>query len=187
MKIVEIEDSVLVRGCQNGERSAMEMLYYKFSAIIFSLLKRYLSSRDDAEDLRQETFIKVFTNIQNYTGTGSFEGWIKRIAINLAINHLNAQKRFRADFDSIDDLHIDSVASQIKSSASVEANDLLEIINLLPAQKQTIFKLHDIDGFSNKEIADMLQISEAGVRSQLSKARTMLAELHTKINNYECQ
>ena len=187
MKTLITDDQILISGCKQGEKSAMEMLYYRFSPVLFSLLRRYLSSRADAEDLLQETFIKVFTNISDYNGTGSFEGWLKRIAVNLALNHLKANKKFKTDFDSIDNIHVDIVASTIKTSSSLEVQDLLSIIDLLPEQKRTIFKLYDVDGYSHKEIADMLGITEAGSRSQLAKARAMLASLHTKINNYERQ
>lgn len=187
MKTLILDEEILIKNCKLGDPSALEMLYYKFSSILFTLICRYLPVKADAEDILQETFIKIFTNIGTYQNLGSFEGWLKRIAINLCLNHIKQQKKFQSDFDSIENLKIDIIASNMKSSASLEHEELLSILNLLPLQKRTIFTLHEVEGFSNKEIAQMLGITENGVSSQLSKARLMLSALHTKINNYECQ
>ena len=165
----------------------MEMLYYNFSKTIFAQIRRYLPNKADAEDILQETFIKVYTNINDYNGTGSFEGWLKRIAINLSLNYIKSKQKFTNDFDSIDNLAIESIASSFNSSSELNTEDIFKIVDLLPDQKKLIFKLYDVDGYSHKEIAEMLQITEAGSRSQLAKARAMLVELHTKINHYEGQ
>jgi len=181
MKLL-VDDTILIEGVKNRERAAMEALYRQFAPVLFSILLRYIKLRADAEDLLQETFLKIFANIHQFNNEGSFEGWLKRIAVNMALNHIQANKRKLEDREWIDEKHANMLVSKFKTSQELEYEDLQKLIQLLPEQKRLIFTLYDIEGFKHAEIAEMLKITEAGCRSQLAKAREMLAHLHKQIN-----
>src|SRR5688572_29425178 len=113
-----IDDSELIRGCREFNESAQRALYYKYAAIMKVICIRYVASKEDAKDVLQESFIKVYSNIKSYTGTGSFEGWIKRIVINTAIKNYNKNKKYL--YNSID---IDN-ANGICAEEDIEEKDL---------------------------------------------------------------
>ncbi len=181
MRIALSEDTI-IEGIKNKERAAYEAFYLKYASVLFSLLLRYLKSRTDAEDLLQETFLKIFASINQFAGEGSFEGWIKRIAVNIALNFIKSKKMQFSDQDYIDETIVEKLACNISASNNLEFDELLKIIELLPEQKRIIFTMYHIEGFKHKEIAQILNITEDGCRSQLSKANKMMAEIHRKIN-----
>ncbi|HWY33146.1 MAG TPA: RNA polymerase sigma factor, partial [Nitrosopumilaceae archaeon] len=136
---------------------------------------RYCKNREEAEDILQEGFIKVFKNITKFQYQGSFEGWIRRIMVNTALEELR-KKRNRMITDDIDEMY-----SQPKSDMSIEgsinAKDLIGLIQTLPAGYQLVFNLYVIEGYSHKEIAEMLDINEGTSKSQLSKAKGYIQRL----------
>ncbi len=136
---------------------------------------RYAEDRDEAEDILQNGFIKVFENIETFRGTGSLEGWIRRIMVNTALNNYRQKKSMQNTVD-VDDVHY-MLAEEHNMIDSFHANDLLKIIQKLPTGFRTVFNLYAVEGYTHKEIADMLGISENTSKSQYSRARMHLQKM----------
>ena len=136
---------------------------------------RYCNDVSEAEDVLQEAFIKIFHQIQTYNSSGSFEGWLKRIVVNTAINHYKSKK---ARVDSGGDINdYDMPDGNMDIEAELNGKELLEIINQIPAGYKMIFNLNVIEGFTHKEIAVQLGITEGTSKSQLAKAKSFLRKI----------
>lgn len=161
----------LIEDCISGKREAQSKLYQVYSSRLLAVCVRYAHDRSDAEDSLHEAFMLIFKKIGQYSGRGSFEGWMKRIAINVAINRYNQQRRFHAVED------ISSYESKMESAEMdtfLNAKQMLEMIAELPPMYRMVFNLYAIDGYSHKEIAEKLRISEGTSKSNLSRARQIL-------------
>ncbi|MBA3971399.1 MAG: sigma-70 family RNA polymerase sigma factor [Bacteroidetes bacterium] len=154
---------------------AQKNLYEKFSRKMMGVCLRYCDSQEEAEDVVQNGFISVFENINTFKGAGSLEGWVRRIMVNTALTNIRKNKKFKQNID------LDSVEFMLPSATqandSYEAKDLLKIIQTLPVGFKTVFNLYAIEGYSHKEIGDMLNISEGTSKSQYSRAKTHLQKL----------
>jgi len=170
--LVEIVDR-----CKRNDPKAQEILFNSFSKSLYGICCRYLKNRDDAEDVLQDSFIKILLNIKQYRGEGNFEGWMKRITVNTALTYLKEKQKIK--FETADKLYIvDESEEEIEQD--IKAEYILECLNELPMGYRTIFNLYLIEGFSHKEIAEQLGIKEATSRSQYSKGRQYLIELINK-------
>lgn len=162
----------LINGCRKGERLAQKELYDKFSRKMMGVCLRYTTDRETARDLLQDGFIKIFTNIESFSGVGSFEGWMRRIFVNCALESLRKTDILR---DAAD---LDNSAELIEPDASVtdhlSAQELMAVIQKLPPGFRTVFNLFAIEGYSHKEIGEMLNITESTSRSQYTRARQLL-------------
>lgn len=179
--IIACDEQNLAVLCSKRDRKGEDELYTRYAARLYALCLRYCNNQDEAMDMVQETFIKALDNISSFTykGNGSLYSWIKRIAINLAVNKIKRQKiRFvpfdHLKVDAVDDPSCDTVLSIPESS-------LLKIISELPERERMIFNMYCIDGYSHKDIATALNITEKGSASILSKAK---AQLRVKITDY---
>ena len=160
---------------------AEEELYTRYAARVYTLCRRYSGSSDEAKDLMQEALLKALDRISTfkYTGNGSLYGWISRIAINLALNQI---KRRRWRTVSLDFWGQDTLPEPTEEEvAAIPQEKLLEWIAELPDVRKAVFNLYCLDGYSHKEIAKMLGISEKGSAGMLAKARKQLKE---KISRY---
>lgn len=163
-------------GCARGERKYQELLYNLFAGKMFAVCLRYASEYNAAQDLLQEGFVKVFRNIEKFRGDGSFEGWVRRIFINTAIEHYRRQVNMYAIHDT-----------EVKSFEYYDHNalehlkheDIMKMIQQLSDGYRTVFNLYVIEGYSHKEIGDMLGISEGTSKSQLARARYLLQKMIT--------
>lgn len=139
----------------------------------YAICMRYTHEIAEAEDILQDGFVKIFKNIENYAGAGSFEGWMKRIVVNTAIEYF----RKRTNLYSISDYeHADAMSYDEHTMENIAAQDILKLIQELPMGYRTVFNLYAIEGFSHKEIGDMLEISEGTSKSQLARARAILQQ-----------
>lgn len=175
------DEQRLARLCSEGNREAEEELYTRYAARVFTLCRRYSDNPDEAKDLMQEALLKALDRISTfkYTGNGSLYGWISRIAINLALNQIK-RRRWRTvslDFGGQDNLPEPTEEEMV----SIPQEKLLEWIAELPDVRKAVFNLYCLDGYSHKEIAQMLGISEKGSAGMLAKARRQLKE---KISRY---
>lgn len=171
-------EAELILGCKNLERAAQFELYQLFAGKMFSVCKRYLGNSPDAEDVLMEGFMKVYTKIDTYQDQGSFEGWIRRIITNEALMKIRKNKLFKTiDIEEFWDI---SMPENALMNLQVEAIE--EIIHEMPIGYRTIFNLYAIEGYSHREIAELLEISEGTSKSQLSRARALL---QTKINQIQ--
>lgn len=166
----------ILAGCRRNEREAQERLYRIFSPSLMGICIRYMRHREEAEDLLQDTFVKIFTGLSSLQYDGSFAGWAKRIAVNGAINLLKKKKRIRFDSD-LSEADEPAVGDEIDR---LDANELMACMSLLPDGYRTIVNLFTVEGFSHAEVAARLGIKESTSRSQYSRAIRQLAALWKK-------
>ncbi|KAA3652946.1 MAG: sigma-70 family RNA polymerase sigma factor [Bacteroidetes bacterium] len=165
------EDEML-EGCKANQEAAQKHLFDRYARVMTGVCMRYADRFEEAQDIVQDGFVKVFNKIETYSGSGSLEGWIRRIMVNTALDYLRKIKHERFNL-SIDDVEYSLKDSQVIES-NMQADDLLKIIKTLPLGYRTVFNMYAIEGFSHKEIADELGISENTSKSQYSRARTLL-------------
>jgi RNA polymerase sigma factor (sigma-70 family) len=173
------EDAIL-QGCLKNHAAAQKELYNRYSPKMLAVCFRFAHNREDAEDMLQEGFIKVFLQIHTFQNKGAFEGWIRRIVVHTCINNLKKNKRFN---ESVDLIHASSAQVREESVPSiVQAKQIVDCIRLLPIGYRTVLNLYAIEGYAHKEIAGMLDIEESTSRSQYTRARQMLEELLVRKN-----
>ncbi|MEM7039938.1 MAG: RNA polymerase sigma factor [Bacteroidota bacterium] len=167
------EEQRLIRGCVRGKPQFQEALYNKYYRKMFGVCMRYTQNRDVAEDVLQDGFIKVFKNIGSFKGKGSLEGWVRRIMVNTALEHHRKQAKMYPVVD-LDQAMDEDAGHDIV--AKMSSDEILELIQALPPGFRTIFNLYAIEGFTHREIAEKLGISEGTSKSQLARARAALQE-----------
>jgi len=173
-------EELLLEGCKQNDSSAQQELYNKYSPKMLSVCYRYTKTREDAEDMLQEGFIKVFTQIHQFESRGSLEGWILRIMVHTCINHLKKNKRFN---ERIDLLHAENIGiREDYIPATLQAKQVVESIRTLPIGYRTVLNLYAIEGYSHKEIGSMLDIEESTSRSQYTRAKSLLESILLKRN-----
>ncbi|MHA4808394.1 RNA polymerase sigma factor [Flavitalea flava] len=171
------EDSIL-QGCLKNQAAAQRELYNRYSPKMLAVCYRFAHNREDAEDMLQEGFIKVFSQIHTFLNKGAFEGWIRRIIVHTCINNLKKNKRFN---ESLDIVHAHGIQIREESVPSiVQAKQIVECIRMLPIGYRTVLNLYAIEGYSHREIADMLDIEESTSRSQYTRAKQMLEDILIK-------
>ncbi len=163
----------LIKQSLKGDRTSQRDLFDMYSAKMLAVCKRFARHNAEAEDMFQEGFIKVFTNLSKYTGEGSFEGWVRRIMVNTSLKSVSKMS-FKNESIGIEDHQQkeNKLAPEVFSKLSVD--DLMTLVNDLPEGYKIVFNLYAIEGFSHKEIAEMLKIEVSTSRSQLLKARRTL-------------
>lgn len=171
-------EEAILKGCLNNDPVAQRELYNRYSAKMLAVCYRYGHSREDAEDMLQEGFIKVFMQIHTFENRGAFEGWIRRIIVHTCINILKKNKKFN---ESVDIIY--ATGMQVREEtipAIIQAKQVVECIRLLPIGYRTVLNLYAVEGYSHREIADMLDIEESTSRSQYTRARAMLEDILVK-------
>lgn len=169
----------LIEGCQLGKRQAQEKLYKLFAAKMLGVCMRYATDKMEAEDMLQNGFIKVFGRMNDFRGEGSFEGWIRRIMVHSSIEYYRKHQKMM----QLVDLETNGAEQSVNAAAAanLEAKDLLNIIQTLSPGYRMVFNLYAIEGYSHKEIGEIMNISEGASKSQLSRARTILKEMVYKM------
>ena len=166
----------IIRGCKAQDRHAQQKLYEQYGPILLGICRRYVRNPTDAEDVLLEALYKIMSNVHQYQGRGSFEGWMKRIAVNESLMFLRKRHNFNL---SIEHQHI-----SIPDDANVEEDlfeaDILSILDRLPTGYKTVFNLYVIEGFKHREIAEKLGISINTSKSQLIQAKKKLARMLKK-------
>jgi RNA polymerase sigma factor (sigma-70 family) len=171
LKIYHAADHELIEGCKKHDRHAQRFLYEHFSSKMFALCCRYIKDRMEAEDILVTSFTKIFDRVGQFKNEGSFEGWIRRIVVNESLSYLRRNKSMYLETDIE---AADREPDYERLDSELEAQDLLKLISELPAGYRIVFNLYAIDGYSHKEIAEQLGISENTSKSQLSRARVAL-------------
>lgn len=172
----------IINGCQEGCQKAQRALYNTYSGLLMSICLRY--SQNEAEDVLQMSFMKIFKNIHQYQGTGSFEGWMKRITVNTAVTHYRQKNPLNKATD-IDDFHTELNNKQASALSQMTVNELIDLINGLADKYRIAFNLYAIEGYKHTEIAEMLHITEGTSKSQVSRARKMIQEQLERITQQE--
>lgn len=173
-------EELIIAGCLRNNPTAQQELYYRYSPKMLSVCYRYAKSREDAEDMLQEGFIKVFSQIHQFEHRGVLEGWIRRVIVHTCINNLKKNKKFS---DSVDLIHAASITSSGDNIPSLlQAKQVVECIRLLPIGYRTVLNLYAIEGYSHKEIAEILEIEESTSRSQYTRAKALLQDILIRKN-----
>ncbi len=171
-------EQAILAGCLQNDPSAQRELYNRYSPRMLSVCYRFAQSREDAEDMLQEGFIKVFTQIHTFQNKGSFEGWVRRIIVHTCINFLKKYKKFNENIDLAYAGYIPVKEETVPSI--MQAKQVVECIRLLPVGYKTVLNLYAIEGYNHKEISEMLEIEESTSRSQYTRARAMLENILIK-------
>ncbi len=174
MLLTEVE---MIKGCIDGNRICQRELYDRFASKMLGVCMRYAKDRAEAEDMMQEGFIKVFKNIANFRDEGSFEGWIRRIMIFTAINLFNQRKRkFKESLDNeLYDIAIDDQVIE-----KIAAKEIVALVQQMPEGYRTIFNLYAIEGYTHREIGELMNIAEGTSKSQYSRAKQYMQQALTK-------
>ncbi len=172
--------SDLIPKIKEGDTKAFKVLYNHYAPLFKGIAYRYVHDLDLANDLIQETFIKIFKNINSYTGNGNFEGWMKRILVNNCLNHIKANTKFVVDSDRV--MQEEKSRNWQEVIADLSFKEIVSIIEQLPSGYRTVFNLSVMEGYSHKEIGKLLNITESASRSQLTKAKAKLKEELKQLN-----
>jgi RNA polymerase sigma-70 factor (ECF subfamily) len=169
-------DEQILQECIQGKRKAQKMLFDAFSPAMLAVCMRYCNDRDEAEDVLQEAFIKVFQNLHTFRKEGSLAGWIKRIIINHAINYNHKKQRhlFLENIERVQETDIIFPDAPIEYPDELSPEILLRLVQELPTGYRTVFNLYIMEDYSHKEIGELLGISENTSKTQLLKARRWL-------------
>jgi len=162
-------DKELIEACLKGNTIAHKMLYDTYSPVLYGICLRYSKKEEEAQDILQDSFIKIFTKLDTYQYTGSFEGWLKRIVTNTSIEYY----RKKINTEQVEEIGFSPYLA-IDSDKGLEVEELLKMIQELPEGYRMVFNLYAIDGYTHGEIATKLNISEGTSKSQLSRARAYL-------------
>lgn len=173
-----ISESDLIVGCLEGNRRMQEELYRRFSPRMYAVCLRYTSNAEEAQDILQEGFIKVFKKLDSFRSEGSFEGWVRRIFVNTAIEHFR-RKRYLMPVTEKEENTIEG--KYTSALDDLAEKDVMTLIQELSPGYRTVFNLYVVEGYTHKEIADMLGISEGTSKSQLSRAKVILQDM---VKNY---
>ena len=170
---------MLIERCKKGDRSAQYKIYNMYSKAMFNTCYRITNSIKDSEDILQEAFVSAFTNIHQYRGDASFGSWLKRIVVNHAINYAKKNKTNYLPIDNIDtnNLMPTEESKEDKDQIILSASRIRECLKELPEGYRTVFSLYLIEGYSHKEIATILNISESTSKSQYNRAKNRIREL----------
>jgi RNA polymerase sigma factor (sigma-70 family) len=167
-------DSDLIEGCIRGDRKMQYDLYQRFAPKMYGVCLRYAGSVEEAEDILQEGFIKIFNKIGSYRGEGSFEGWIRRIFVNTAIEHY----RKKTYLQPITEMEENTVEGKYLSVLdSLAEKDIIQLVQQLSPGYRTVFNMYVVEGYTHRQIAEALGISEGTSKSQLSRAKLILQDL----------
>lgn len=175
-----MDDETLVQKCISGNAEAQRKLFDRFSPLMLGVAMRYIKDKERSEDVLQDGFIKVFKNLHRFEHKGSLEGWIRRIIVNTALDQIRKYKKEQTNVE-LDD----SPFEIVKKSDAVErlqAEVLMEIVQELPDGYRIVFNMFAIEGYSHKEIAEQLNITESTSKSQYSRAKSVLRKTLKKYN-----
>lgn len=171
----------LINECRKNNRKAQREIYDRFSGNLFASCLKYAPSYEEAQDILQDSFITIFNKMDQFKDDGSFEGWCRRIAVNTALQRYRKKKVFNL----VNEDQIKDVQDDIEEIEDIDLNSLLNMVQQLPDRYRMVFSMYVLDGYSHKEIASMMEITEGTSKSNLARARQHLKEMVNKwrVNN----
>ena len=185
-KPLQVTEQLLIKGCIAGDRAFQTKLYDLFASKMLGVCLRYSKNWEEAEEVLQEGFLKVFTYLKNFRGDGSFEGWIRKIMVNCALSRYRNKSTLHPVM-GLDAFHYDA-AGQTDIASNMDAKELLSLVQSLPPGYRMVFNLYVFEGYKHREIAEALGISEGTSKSNLSDARAFLQKAlmpKKKLANYK--
>lgn len=171
---VNLQEETLIGGCVKNDRKSQEQLYRMYADEMYNVCLAYEKDRDEVKDILQESFIKVFRNIEKYDKKGPLKAWVRRIVVNTAIDHFRRKK----DVDAFVDVETiaEITPEQGNQHGGQGFKDILKMVMRLPEGARMVFNLFALEGYSHKEIAEIMSISEGTSKSQYSRARQLLQQ-----------
>ena len=179
--MAEIVDIETIKSCIQGDRASQKVLYDRLAPRMFPVCMRYIGDRTLAEDILQDGFVTLFTHLNSYKGDGSFEGWARKIFVTTALMSLRKKDALKMseELEAVRSMKADT-SSQIQN---IGYKELINLVMSLPPGFRTVFNMYAVEGYSHKEIGDMLGISETTSRTQYSRARAWLQNKIKEIEN----
>jgi RNA polymerase sigma factor (sigma-70 family) len=168
-----VSDPDIIEGCVRHNRKAQQMLYDKYSRFLLGICIRYAEDKAEAEDILQESFLKIFFSIKDFSGTGSFAGWLRKVAVNTAITHYHKNLKHRYHIEIEEYVSVETGNSSFEERF-FSSDELYIVLNELPAGYRMVFNLYAVEGYKHKEIAEMLGIDTNTSKSQYSRAKAVL-------------
>lgn len=166
-------DDEIIEGCLKNDRKMQKALYDKYASKMFAVCLRYAKDRDEAGDILQDGFLKVFTKIDQFSREHSFEGWIRRVIVNTAITHYYQNKKFMTQ-QNIDEINETEIEFFDYKEADFSNEELMMVIQSIPDMYRVVFNMFAIEGYKHKEISDLLNIEVSTVKTQYHRARKMI-------------
>ncbi|MFC5271867.1 RNA polymerase sigma factor [Adhaeribacter terreus] len=173
---VDLYEKDLIDGCIRGDIKSQKMLYKQYYGFSMAICLRYADSREEAAEIMNDGFMKVFTNLQSYQQDKAFRGWLRKIMVHTAIDHYRKNSKH---YHSLDLVYAESEMGFEDVLDTISAEEILAMVQLLSPSYRLVFNLHVIEGYSHPEIAEKLQITEGASKSNLFKARMKLQKMIT--------
>ena len=178
----------LIEACLRNDRTSQKQLYLQFKDKLFVLCLRYANCHDDAEDILQEGFIKIFRDLHQYKGAGSLEGWMRKVVLNVALQYVTKQRKlkFESEDEFMDNNNWEDTQTEQENDLFNEhlAKGLIQLMQNMPVGFRTVLNLYVLEGYTHQQIADQLEISVGTSKSQLNRAKKHLREaLHKSLTN----
>ena len=170
----------IIEGCARHERKAQKVLYEKYSRLLLGVCMRYASNKSEAEDILQDSFLKIFFRITDYSGTGSFVGWLRKVVVNTAITHYHVNLKYRYHVEIEEYVSVESGSAGFDEDFFT-ADELYKVLNELPRGYRMIFNLYAVEGYKHKEIAEMMGIDTNTSKSQYSRAKAVIRDKLEKL------
>ncbi len=175
-----MSDRQIIEGCARHDRKAQQELYSRYSHFLLGVCLRYATDKAEAEDILQDSFLKIFFNIKDFSGTGSFIGWLRKIAVNTAITHYHKHLKFRYHIEIEEFVSVETGVSSFEEDLFT-SDELYKVLNELPAGYRMVFNLYAVEGYKHKEIAEMLGIDTNTSKSQYSRAKAAIRDKLEKL------
>ena len=182
-----MSDQQIIDGCARHERKAQKILYEKYSRLLMGVCMRYAIDKAEAEDILQDSFLKIFSGIKDFSGSGSFIGWMRKVAVNTAITFYHKNLKYRYHIEIEEYVSVETGVTSFEEDFYT-SDELYKVLNELPAGYRMVFNLYAVEGYKHKEIAEMLGIDTNTSKSQYSRAKAVLRDKLEKLgklkNNY---
>jgi RNA polymerase sigma factor (sigma-70 family) len=175
-----MSDQQIIKLCAKHDRKAQQILYDRYSRLLLGVCLRYATDKAEAEDILQDSFLKIFFNIKEYSGTGSFIGWLRKIVVNTAITHYHKNLKYRYHVDIEDYISVETGTSSFEEDFFT-SDELFKVLNELPTGYRMVFNLYAVEGYKHKEIAEMLSIDTNTSKSQYSRAKAVIRDKLEKL------
>ncbi|MCB0735437.1 MAG: RNA polymerase sigma factor [Flavobacteriales bacterium] len=172
-----MSEEELIKGCIREDRTSQGLLYERYANKMYAICLRYSNSREEAEDVLQDAFMKIFDKISLFRGEGSFEGWMRRIMVNTALRSRD-KRRMKFEPGDLDDVEEPSVEASVIDQMGTK--EIMNLLHEMPEGYRVVFNLNAVEGYNHKEIGEMLGINESTSRSQFARARKYLMNLMKK-------
>ncbi len=177
---MQSDEKKIISGCIRNEYKSQKMLYSKYYNVLMGICLRYCKSRVEAEDVLLTSFYRIYKNIKKFNKKGSFENWIKRIVVNTAIDNYRKNHKYYYNDDIDDFINHEILSETMQDNFTVE--EIMSKVNELPEGSRVVFNLYTIEGYSHKEISEILNVSESTSKTQLQRAKVTLQKKLLKLN-----